>query len=158
MHCPSGCATGQTWCRARIIRIFSVYDVVGDQERAVSNVRKRPNVCLNIFADKWPAVAELARTAERVGASDIGIADTPLITRDMYVSCVACLQETSALRVHTAVTNPVTRHPSVTAGSALSLCERRIGSSLGSPPATAHCGEWGSNPQKLPRCASTSSR
>ena len=72
---------------------------------------------------KWPQITAIADLAERAGISDIGIVDSPLVSRDLYVSCVACLLETAKLRVQTAVTNPVTRHPSVTAGSALSLCE-----------------------------------
>ena len=81
------------------------------------------NVCVNIFPSKWQEVTEIAGVAERAGISDIGIVDSPLVCRDVYVGCVASLLQTDKLRVQTAVTNPVTRHPSVTAGTAFSLCE-----------------------------------
>lgn len=84
---------------------------------------KNTNVCVNIFPSKWSEVSEIAGALERAGVSDIGLVDSPLVCRDVYVGCVASLLQTERLRVQTAVTNPVTRHPSVTAGSALSLCE-----------------------------------
>jgi len=81
------------------------------------------NICITVFPQKWSEVTEMAVAAERAGITDIGIVDSPLVSRDLYVSCVAALLQTDKLRVQTAVTNPVTRHPSVTAASALSLCE-----------------------------------
>ena len=86
-------------------------------------IKKATNICITLMPPKWPEVTEIADAAERAGISDVGIVDSPLVSRDLYVSCVACLLQTAKLRVQTAVTNPVTRHPSVTAGSALSLCE-----------------------------------
>ena len=86
-------------------------------------INKTTNVCVTFMPPKWPEITEIAGVAERAGISDIGIVDSPLVSRDLYVSCVAALRQTGKLRVQTAVTNPVTRHPSVTAGSALSLCE-----------------------------------
>ena len=68
-------------------------------------------------------MVELAKAAERAGLSDFGVVDSPLIGRDLYVSCAACLLETSSLRVQTVVTDPATRHPSVTAGSVLSMAD-----------------------------------
>ena len=55
------------------------------------------NVCVNVFAPRWQEVAEIAGAAERAGVSDIGIVDSPLVSRDLYVSCVACLLETTKL-------------------------------------------------------------
>lgn len=88
----------------------------------VENGNKR-NICVSVFPFNWSEVTEIAGALERTGISDIGIIDSPLVCRDLYVGCVASLLQTAKLRVQTAVTNPVTRHPSVTAGSALSLCE-----------------------------------
>lgn len=73
--------------------------------------------------DQKPAHAEIARAAERVGIRGINFPDSPLIYPEVYISCAACLLSTSALEVHTGATNPVTRHPSVTAGMAISLAE-----------------------------------
>lgn len=89
----------------------------------VEPIKKTPSVCITVMPPKREAVTEMAKAAERAGISDLGIVDSPLVSRDLYLSCAACLLETTRLRVQTAVTNPVTRHPSVTAASALSLCE-----------------------------------
>ena len=86
-------------------------------------LKKTPNICITFMPPKWPQLREIAAAGERAGITDIGIVDSPLVSRDLYVSCVAGLIQTSKLRIQTAVTNPVTRHPSVTAASALSLCE-----------------------------------
>ena len=86
-------------------------------------IENTANVCVGVFPFKWSEVTEIAGALERAGISDMGIVDSPLVCRDLYVGCVASLLQTDKLRVQTAVTNPVTRHPSVTAGSALSLCE-----------------------------------
>ena len=68
-------------------------------------------------------VAEMARVAERVGVDAINMPDSPLLYPDVYTSCAVSLMATSTLGIHTGVTNPVTRHPSVTAGTARSLAQ-----------------------------------
>ena len=59
--------------------------------------------------------AEFARRAEEAGFEGIGIPDTQLIMRDVYVALALAAQRTSTLRLMTAVTNPMTRHVSVLA-------------------------------------------
>ena len=55
---------------------------------------------------------------------------------------MACPLETATLLVQTAVTNPVIRHPSVTTGSALSMCELAPGRIV-IDIATVACALWG---------------
>jgi 5,10-methylenetetrahydromethanopterin reductase len=105
-------------------------------------IKNATEVCVTLMPPKWPEIAEIAAAAERAGISDIGIVDSPLVSRDLYVSCVACLLQTSRLRVRSAVTNPVTRHPSVTASGALSLSELAPGR-VGIGIATGDSAVWG---------------
>jgi len=72
---------------------------------------------------KLSEAPEMARAAERAGVNAVNMPDSPLLYPDVYISCAASLMATSKLGVHTGVTNPVTRHPSVAAGSARSLAE-----------------------------------
>ena len=72
---------------------------------------------------KLSELPKMALAAERAGANAINIPDSPLLYPEVYISCAASLMATSKLEVQTGVTNPVTRHPSVTAGSARSLSE-----------------------------------
>ena len=52
---------------------------------------------------------------EEAGFAGVGIPDTQLIMRDVYVSLALEAQRTSHLTLYAAVTNPVTRHVSVLA-------------------------------------------
>ncbi len=67
--------------------------------------------------------ADFARRAEEAGFEGIGIPDTQLIMRDVYVALALAAQRTSTLRLMTAVTNPMTRHVSVLASLAQTVEE-----------------------------------
>ena len=58
--------------------------------------------------DQW-------RLADDLGFDLIGIPDSPTIAREMFLSVSDCLQATTRASVITAVSNPVTRDPSVSA-------------------------------------------
>jgi 5,10-methylenetetrahydromethanopterin reductase len=64
---------------------------------------------------------ELARWIEELGYDDLWITDSSLHAGDVYVYVTLALQATTRLRVGTAVTNPITRHPAVTANAAATL-------------------------------------
>lgn len=68
-------------------------------------------------------IPELARAAESAGVNAINMPDSPLLYPDVYMSCAVSMMATSEIGIHTGVTNPVTRHPSVTAGTARSLSQ-----------------------------------
>lgn len=92
--------------------------------------------------DAKPAHAEIAQAAERAGITAINFPDSPLIYPEVYISCAASLLSTSSLEVQTGATNPVTRHPSVTAGTAITLSElapKRVGIGI----ATGDSACWG---------------
>ena len=63
------------------------------------------------------------REAEKLGFDRIGIADSPALYRDVWVSAVQVAQATTVLPFGPWVTNPISRHPVVTASAALSLNE-----------------------------------
>jgi 5,10-methylenetetrahydromethanopterin reductase len=85
------------------------------------------DICYNLMPRSFSEMEHIAQASEQAGLHSIGIADSPLIARDLYVGSAACLRVTEQLNVFTAVTNPVTRHPSVTATAALSLCDMAPG-------------------------------
>ena len=61
--------------------------------------------------------AAFARRVEEAGFTGIGIPDSQLIMRDIYVNLALAAQQTSHLLLYTAVTNPLTRHVSVLASA-----------------------------------------
>jgi 5,10-methylenetetrahydromethanopterin reductase len=70
-----------------------------------------------------PDVLRWWTEAEELGFEWIGIPDSPILARELYVSAAAFALATSRARFSPMVTNPISRHPSVTAGAMLSLDE-----------------------------------
>ena len=66
---------------------------------------------------------ELARLAEAGGFAYLGIADSQSLARDVYVALTALARETRRIRIGPTVTNPLTRHPAVTASAIASVDE-----------------------------------
>ena len=66
---------------------------------------------------------ELVQWIEELGFDDLWITDSSLHAGDCYVYATLALERTSAIRVGTAVTNPLTRHPAITANAFRSLCQ-----------------------------------
>lgn len=63
------------------------------------------------------ATAELARRAEAWGYDGLLLADSQNLVADVYVELAQAAHATTSLRVGTGVTNPLTRHPAVTAAA-----------------------------------------
>ncbi len=63
----------------------------------------------------------LVRRIEELGFDDLWLTDSSFHAGDCYVYATLALQATSRLRVGTAVTNPLTRHPGITANAVRSL-------------------------------------
>lgn len=66
---------------------------------------------------------ELVRWIEALGYDDLWITDSSLHAGDCYVYATLALAATTRLRVGTGVTNPLTRHPGITANAFRSLCQ-----------------------------------
>lgn len=65
--------------------------------------------------------AEFAMEAESRGWDGMNVVDSQNLSGDPYICLALAATAARKLRVGTAVTNPVTRHPAVTASSALSV-------------------------------------
>jgi 5,10-methylenetetrahydromethanopterin reductase len=77
---------------------------------------------------------ELVRWIEELGFDDLWITDSSLHAGDCYVYATLALQATTQLRVGTAVTNPLTRHPAIIANAFRSLsqlAEGRVACGIG---------------------------
>lgn len=68
-------------------------------------------------------VGAFAAEIERLGFDQLYLPDSQLLWRDPYVALSAAAAATSRLVLGTAVTNVVTRHPSVVAGAARTVAE-----------------------------------
>ena len=62
-----------------------------------------------------------AVAAERAGFDIVHVTDSQCLRGDVYTQLMLCGQATSTIRLATGVTNPLTRHPSVTAASIVSV-------------------------------------
>ena len=68
-------------------------------------------------------VAEFARQCEEAGFDGVGILDSQMLERDVFVSMAFAAQATQRIRISSAVINPVTRHISVLASAAKTVAE-----------------------------------
>ena len=66
---------------------------------------------------------QLARLSEDLGFSHIWVGDSHLIWRESFVNMAAVALNTTKSKIGTGVTNPLTRHPSVTASGFATLEE-----------------------------------
>jgi 5,10-methylenetetrahydromethanopterin reductase len=76
-----------------------------------------------IQPDDLAHLPERARLAEEVGFDYLGIAESQSLARELYVSLSVVAQVTQMARIGPTVTNPLTRHPAVTASAIASLNE-----------------------------------
>ena len=74
--------------------------------------------------------AGLAAEAERLGFDGVWVADSQSVFRDAFVTLALAAARTERIRLATAVTNPVTRHPAVLAGAFATLDELSAGRML----------------------------
>jgi 5,10-methylenetetrahydromethanopterin reductase len=72
-------------------------------------------------------LASHAALAEQVGFESAWIIDSQLLCREVFVTLAACIARTTRLRLATGVTQPTTRHASVTASAIATLNEMAPG-------------------------------
>jgi 5,10-methylenetetrahydromethanopterin reductase len=82
-----------------------------------------PRFGFSISSGPAGPVAEESVRAEALGYDRIGIWDSPVLFREPWPVLTAAALSTSHVRLGTWVTNPVTRHPAVTAAAAATLDE-----------------------------------
>jgi 5,10-methylenetetrahydromethanopterin reductase len=70
----------------------------------------------------WPGVVErAANRAEAAGFDGLAVVDSQNLAGDPWIGLALAARETDRLGLGTAVANPVTRHPAVTASAAVTL-------------------------------------
>ena len=74
------------------------------------------------------AVAD-ATLAEQVGFDWFGVVDSQSVYRELYATLALCAQSTSRIRLGPTVTNPLTRHPTVSAAAMATLGDLASGPS-----------------------------
>lgn len=77
-------------------------------------------VCTKEDLNTYP---ELVRCVESAGFEMIGLSDSPARRPETYITGVLCAQNTTRVRFGPWVTNPLTRHPIITAAAVASLSE-----------------------------------
>jgi 5,10-methylenetetrahydromethanopterin reductase len=70
------------------------------------------------------------RCAEAEGFDPVGIADSQSVYRELYVAATLCAVHTARARFGPRVTNPITRHPAVTASAMATLEELAPGRTI----------------------------
>lgn len=83
-----------------------------------------PRLGIALYATQPPATTiQIAETVEDLGYDAVWIPDSPVIWREVYVNLAAIAVRTQRVLLGPAVTNGVTRHPTVTASAAATLRE-----------------------------------
>src|SRR5205085_2229051 len=77
-----------------------------------------------------PTLLEEIQAAERLGYASVWLGDSQLIWRDLYVMLGAAAATTTRVALATGVTNPVTRHPAVTASAIMTMQELTRGRTI----------------------------
>jgi 5,10-methylenetetrahydromethanopterin reductase len=75
-------------------------------------------VSLGVYPNEEPTeIIDSAKLAESLGFNTLWMLDSHLLFREVYTMLGALAVSTTSLRFGTAVTNPITRHPTVTASA-----------------------------------------
>ncbi len=82
---------------------------------------------LTIVGDTLENFIRYAQQADRAGVAAIGTGDSQTLYGEVWIRCTLAGVHTSQALVGPWATNPVTRHPSVTAGAAATLAELTYG-------------------------------
>jgi len=81
-------------------------------------------ISLGIYPNETPAdIIASAKLADEMGYSTLWVLDSHLLFHEVYTLLGALAVSTTRIRLGTAVTNPVTRHPTVTAAAFSTLSE-----------------------------------
>jgi len=81
-------------------------------------------ISLGIYPNQRPAdIIASAKLADRIGYSTLWVLDSHLLFHEVYTLLGALAVSTTRIRLGTAVTNPLTRHPTVTAAAFSTLAE-----------------------------------
>lgn len=88
----------------------------------------QPRFGFSIAPGESLGVGREVAEAEVLGYDRVGIWDSPALFRDPWVTLASVARDTSRIRLGTWVTNPLTRHPVVTASAAAALATSGLSS------------------------------
>ncbi|MBI4307513.1 MAG: LLM class flavin-dependent oxidoreductase [Chloroflexi bacterium] len=74
-----------------------------------------------------PGVVDFVRQCEDAGLNGVGLLDSQLLVRDIFVTMGMVAHQTRRIKIMTCVTNPVTRHPAILASAIASIAEMAPG-------------------------------
>jgi 5,10-methylenetetrahydromethanopterin reductase len=81
-------------------------------------------ISLGIYPNETPAdIIASAKLADEIGYATLWVLDSHLLFHEVYTLLGALAVSTTRIRLGTAVTNPLTRHPTVTAAAFSTLAE-----------------------------------
>lgn len=81
-----------------------------------------PKLDLLLFQDgPYPDVIATVQLAEERGFKNLWLIDSTDVYPDLWAMAAACAVNTSRIRIGPGVTNPLTRHPRVTANAMLTI-------------------------------------
>ncbi|MBI2868015.1 MAG: LLM class flavin-dependent oxidoreductase [Chloroflexi bacterium] len=83
-----------------------------------------------LWGDDFQAYVRRLKLADELGYDLIGVGDSQSVYRDLYVALAVAAQHTSRAVIGPLVTNPVTRHPAVTASAIATIDELSHGRAL----------------------------
>ncbi len=78
---------------------------------------------VTMLPDSLEVLAKRARLAEEMGFDYVGIADSQSLARELYVALSVVAMSTDRVMLGPTVSNPLTRHPAVTASAIASVNE-----------------------------------
>ena len=81
----------------------------------------------HFLPEDFPVFCESVRAAERAGYARAWLVDGQMLWHDVYVYMTHALAATERIAVGSGVTNPLTRHPSVTASAHATLAQLHPG-------------------------------
>src|SRR4029077_15381938 len=88
----------------------------------------------HFLPEAFPVFVESVRAAERAGYERAWLVDGQMLWQDLYVYMTHALAATERIVVGSGVTNPLTRHPAVTASAHATLADLhpgRVGLGIG---------------------------
>src|SRR5499426_33685 len=114
-------------------------------------------ISLGIYPNEAPAdIIASAKLADELGYWALWVLDSHLLFHEVYTLLGALAVSTTRIRLGTAVTNPLTRHPTVTAAAFATLAELSSGrASLGISVGDSALKSMNLEAAKMPALANT---
>ena len=95
----------------------------------------------------YPGYVEMAQLAEEHGFENLWLIDSPEAYYNIWAAAAVCAVNTSRIRIGPGVTNPLSRHPQVTANAALTIHDISGGRAiLGLGAGDSAVRQWGGKP------------